>query len=247
MLHKTPATPSPTIAALKNVMIAARLMKHLMEAQSHLPRMGVLSAPSGYGKSFGAIQTGNTTRAYYVELKSVWHKKDVMLAILKEMNITPEKTVSRMLEQAAEQLVNSNRPLMIDEFDYAVQKNYVDLIRDLYEASGAPIMLIGEELLPRKLTRFERFHNRVLSWQYAVPCDQEDAQQLARFYGGGLAIDDAWLDKVREATGGVTRRIAVNIENARQVAAARGWKEVTLEKWGKNEIYTGQAPGRRSA
>ncbi|WP_207214001.1 hypothetical protein [Solidesulfovibrio carbinolicus] len=56
------------------------------------------------------------------------------------------------------------RPLIIDEMDHVVERNAVELVRDLYEASRAAILLIGEKALPGKLAQWERFHGRILDW-----------------------------------------------------------------------------------
>ena len=51
---------------------------------------------------------------------------------------------------------------MIDEADYLVSRHMIEVIRDIYESSRATIILIGEEMLPQSLTRWERVHNRML-------------------------------------------------------------------------------------
>ena len=63
-----------------------------------------------------------------------------------------------MAEQVCEQLARSGRPLIVDELDKLVQKKSVELIRDLYEGSGAAILLIGEQQIPDKLAKIGRAH-----------------------------------------------------------------------------------------
>nr|WP_249123784.1 ATP-binding protein [Pseudomonas aeruginosa] len=75
-----------------------------------------------------------------------------------------------MADQIAEELAASGRPLIIDEMDHLVAAGQVELIRDLYESSQASILLIGEEMLPTKLKKYERFHGRVLSWVPPSQC-----------------------------------------------------------------------------
>jgi DNA transposition AAA+ family ATPase len=236
---------NPTVAMLKNVLIVNKQMKHLITAAPHLPRMGVFAGYPGLGKSFGAIHALNAFKAYYVEVKSTWTKKAFLLALLKEMGITdPPKTNYEMVEQIAEQLVNSGRPVIIDEADYLVDKNAIDLVRDIYEASGAAILIIGEENLPKKLKRFERFDSRILDWQYAQPCDIEDVKTLSAMYAPGVSIAEDLCAELLRQTMGVTRRIAVNLDSIAQVCKGQGLQKIDREGWGKRAFYTGNAPTR---
>lgn len=247
-----PVNATSTFASLKNVALALKVVDHLVNRSPNLPGMGVLYGESGLGKSMAAAAAANRYRAVYVECKSYFTKKSFLLAILEEMGIRPGKTVYEMVKQIGQELALSGRPLFIDEMDHIVDRNLVELVRDIYEASNAPILMIGEERFPMKLKRWERFHNRVLDWQPAEPSDLDDARKLARLYSHDVAIADELLAKVVNATRGVTRRICVNIDNVRQEFGALGGgtgpgKAVNLKDWGARAFYTGEAPMIRRA
>lgn len=238
---------TPTTAPLKNVALLNKALEHAIKRPSHLPGMVVCYGPSGYGKSFAAAYAANRHRAYYVECKSTWTRKALFMAILKEMGTKPAKTLSEMVDQIAEQLVLSGRPLIIDEMDHIVEHKAVEAVRDIYEGSMAPILLIGEEHFPNKLRAWERFHNRILDWQPAQPCDLDDCRHLARMYAGDVKIDDSLLQRILTASHGAARRICVNIERVRQHALGNGLDIIGADAWGKRELYTGDAPARRVA
>lgn len=234
-----------TVAPLANVVLARRALERAMSRAAHLPGMVVLYGPAGWGKSFSAAYVANRLRGYYVECKSAWTRKALLLAILKEMGITPAKTLYEMVDQIAEQLVLSGRPLIVDEFDYLADKSAVEIIRDIYEASHAAILLIGEEMLPARLKRWERFHRRVLSWVPAQPASLEDAQHLAKLYAPKLKIADDLLTRVHELAHGSAGRIVVNVDLIRDEAASLGTQSIDLKTWGDRTLYTGDAPKRR--
>ena len=72
------------------------------------------------------------------------------------MGIPAAKTTAANLDLICEQLAASQRPLILDEADYLVAKaGMVELVRDIYEGSQSPIMLVGEEMLPNKLKKYE--------------------------------------------------------------------------------------------
>jgi DNA transposition AAA+ family ATPase len=234
------------VAPLRNITLLNALTKKAMERPSHLPGLVCFSGRSGDGKSFAAAAIAGQFRAYYVEVKETWTKKAFLLAILRQMGIVPGAALYQMLDQVAEQLALSGRPLIIDEMDHVVARNMIELVRDIYEASQSPIVLIGEELLPQKLVRHERFHGRILDWSQAQPSNIDDARSLARLYCGGITVEDDLLARLVRETAGSTRRICVNLERVRQKAAAKRLKSITLAEWGDEPFFTGQPPKNRS-
>ncbi len=216
-----------------------------MERSAHLPGLVTFYGPSGWGKSTAAGYVANRYRAYYVEAKSAWTRKALLLAICREMGIEPAKTIYDLTDQVSEQLALSGRPLIVDEMDHIVEKNAVEVIRDLYEGSNAAILLIGEERLPNKLKAWERFHGRMLDWVAAQPASLEDAEQLARLYCPGLAIADDLLGHIHNLSEGSARRICINVDKVREAAAKEGWEEVDITRWGDRELFTGTPRPRR--
>lgn len=233
------------IADIANIGLCDVALERAIERTNSLPGMVCLYGPSGFGKSVAATHVANRRRAYYVQAKSVWTKKHTLKAILHEMGIKPLNTIADMLEQAAQELAMSGRPLIVDEMDHLVDKNAVELIRDLYESSQAPILLIGEEQLPNKLKKWERFHGRVLAWVPAQPVSLNDARKLVPLYSGEIQIDDDMLEHIVSLSGGSVRRVAVNLELVQETALTNGWERVDRHLWGQTDLYTGEAPKRR--
>lgn len=237
--------PVNGIAKTANLALCDVALERALSRTASLPGMVCLYGPAGFGKSIAAVQVANRRRAYYVQAKSVWTKKHTLKAILHEMSIKPAATIPEMLDQAAEELAASRRPLIIDEMDHLVDKNAVELVRDIYESSQAAILLIGEEMLPSKLKRFERFHARILSWVPAQPICLEDARLLVPIYAGDIQVEDDMLKHLVKLSGGSVRRVCVNLELIQDTALTAGWSVVDRTTWGKNELYTGEAPKRR--
>lgn len=234
----------PTVALLANVALAKRGLDHAINRPAHLPGIVALHGPAGWGKTTASAYCANKARAFYVEVKSTWTKKALLKAILTEMGVEPLRTNYDMVDQVAEHLALHHRPLIIDEFDYCIQRGMVDLVRDLYESSNAPIMIIGEEKLEPKLRPFDRFHSRILEWMPAQPSDFSDAQQLAKLYCQSIKVADDLLKWIVDGVKGNTRKIAVNLETARQIALRQGLEEIDLEGWGKEPLYTGRSVTR---
>lgn len=239
----------PGLAQIANLGLCDIALERALSRTASLPGLVCFYGPSGYGKSCSAAWVAAARRAYYVQARSVWSKKHTLKAILAEMGIRAAGTIAEMADQVAEELAASGRPLIIDEMDHLVDRGAVELVRDIYEASQAAILLIGEEMLPTKLKKFERFHGRVLSWVPAQPVTLPDAKQLVPVYSPQVEIAEDLLSHVVTMAHGSVRRVAVNLELLAESALTHGHPKLSLADLKRLgiELYTGEAPKRRVA
>jgi len=234
------------IAPLANIAVAERAISRALGRGLHQPGMVVMNGPSGYGKSMAAAWVTARNRAYYVQASDFWTKKAMLKDICRALGLQfkPGDTVDEMAKMVVAQLEQSGRPLILDEFDYVVDKNLVEAVRSLYEGSKASILIIGEESLPQKLKKWERFHGRILDWFPAQPASIEDAKELAKIYCPHIKIADCLLEKLVDKARGSVRRISTNLETIQEEAMGNAWDKVTLELWGNRQIHTGEPPRR---
>ena len=234
------------IAPLANIAVSERAISRALGRGLHQPGLVVMYGPSGYGKSMASAWVTARNRAYYVQASDFWTKKVMMQDILRALGLQfkPADTVADMARMAAAQLEQSGRPLIIDEFDYVADKNLVESVRSIYESSRAAILLIGEEALPQKLKKWERFHGRILDWFPAQPASIEDARELARLYCTHVNVADDLLEKLVEKARGSVRRISTNLETIQEEAMGMAWDKVDLATWGNRPIHTGEPPRR---
>ena len=228
-----------TIVPLTNVGLLAAAVESAANRPPELPGLVVMYGPSGYGKSLAAAYAANLHRAYYVECRESWTKKAFVVAVLREMGIIPMKTLSEMVDQIAEQLSRSGRPLIVDDVQYVIDKAAANVLTDIYNASQGTLILIGEERVPASMARLERLHNRVLEWVPAQAASLDDVRALA-----DKSYPDL-LQAVNDRVKGCLRRVAVNLYQIHSEATANGWQMVGLREWGEREIHTGQPPARR--
>ncbi len=242
--HTTPPRAG-SVAPLKNVAACLALIDTLKNRPVHLPNIGVFSGHSGYGKTMAAQFCWNKRNALFVEVFDFWTRKKFCGAILAELGVAnPRGTIGDMMDQIIARLGDDpSRPVIIDEADKLVDKGMIELVRDINSATQCPILLIGEELLPQKLERFERVHNRVLDFVLAMPCDLEDTRALARCLYPQLSIADDLLEAIREKTGGKARRIATTLNEAASFAVNTGLKALDMDNY-TGRVFTGESPKR---
>lgn len=215
-------------APLKNVALFSTLVTKVVERDLILPGMATFSGPSGLGKSRSAVYGANKYRGHYVECDQFTTARSLMVMICQELGVEhPRGSVPELIGEAVLRLASDiRRPLIVDEAHHIAHKKFVDVLRTLHDKSQAPVILIGEETLPKQLEAFERVHNRMLAWVQAVPLDREDFGELAKTICPGLVIHADLADLVITSTRGNTRRAIVNLAEIAQRAKRLGVSEL---------------------
>ncbi|WP_190273048.1 AAA family ATPase [Rhodopseudomonas palustris] len=223
------------------------LTMRLQNRSPHLPGFGVFFGDSGLGKTEASIYAQNKTNAVRVEIGETWSIKKFLQEVLFELRRPARGTISDLADQVKAALGDDpSRPLIVDEADKLLRKNgLLEIVREIGDVAGCPVILIGEEMLPEKLAVHERFHNRVLDWTGAEPCDQDDVEKLAKALCGGITIAPDLQAEICRRSAGRARRIVTNLDQAIVIARNKGIKTVDLAAWGGAKYFTSTPPGAR--
>lgn len=222
------------IAPLANIGIMEQALSRLAARRVGDPGMIVVSGPSGYGKSVAAAWAKARHRAYYVQLDDFINKKTLLITLCRALGLesagNPVRgTTAELADLVGAQLAGSGRPLILDEFDFAVDKGLVMSVFSIYEKSRASIVLIGEEALPGKLKRWEKFDGRVLDTFYAEAVGVDDARTLAEHqYEAGRFAEEA-IEYLVEIAGGSVRRVNNNLAMGHEEALKVGLETIPRE------------------
>lgn len=246
------------IAPLANIGLMEEAIARLANRGPGEPGMMVFSGYSGYGKSVAAAWVKARHNAYYLQLNDFVTKRSLVVSLCQvvglpgvrklppageravDQYVPPKGTIGQLAEMVAAQLHNARRPLILDEFDFAIDKSLVMTVFSLYEMSQASIVLIGEEAMPAKLKRWEKFDGRVLDTFYAEPLGMTDARTLLwhRYRNEKMTIADDFLRHLvsREIAGGSVRRLSNNLATIYETGNAEGWEYCDLERWGSRPL-----------
>lgn len=231
------------IASLDLVSVA---LEALMTRHANVAGMGVLYGPPGRGKSMAAGAMVAQYRAYYVQIRRVWSVKVVLQKVLLEMGVAaPNKaTTADLLDLITAQLAKSSRPLILDEADYLIRSDsLIETVRDIYEGSKKPVLLVGTDELRVGLRRWKQMHSRVYQWVEAPAVSLADAAKLATVYAAGVKVAADLLAEIVARVDGSVRYTCVNLARIRDEALVSGEDEMTLSKWGGRGIYTDESEG----
>lgn len=232
-------------APLSNIALLANAVERAMNRAPNLPGIVVMNGASGLGKTMASTYCSNKFAGIGIECRSFFSAKNLMEALLREAGIVAAHRLADMHDQLIQELRLSRKTIFIDEVDHIAETKAMQIIRDIHDAAQCAVVLIGEENLPKKLVRTERFHNRVLVWQPASAASERDAQQLARFYAPGIEFEESFLKHLLKESKSIVRRICVNIDLVHEFCKTQGLKKIGLEEWGNRPFYTDQPPPRR--
>lgn len=234
------------VAPLRNVMLLGAAIQQLRSRDPDLPGMGCFYGFSGYGKSSAATYNAQVYDACWVEVKSVWSRKVLATKIVQALGMTPQGMISDMVEQIGEELAKSGRPLLLDEAHQLCRDEMMGVIHDIYVSShGSAMVLIGEEMLPQRLRRWERIHNRIGAWPAAQPADLRETRVLASLKQPHLSLADEVLRVVLEKSAANFRRIVANLNQINLYALTSGRNEITLADVPRIDFFLGEAPAPR--
>ncbi|MDO9527117.1 MAG: ATP-binding protein [Gemmobacter sp.] len=234
------------VAPLKNVAALLALIDRVENRVPGLPGMATFYGPSGRGKSTAATYASNQSGVCHIEVQPLWRAKQMLAGIAAEMGVAkPARTAAALFEQAAESMQRNQRPLLIDEADRLMRDDMIEVVRGLHEATGAPVILIGEEELPVKLMRWERVHGRMLDWVGVQPADLTDVAQLATIYAPTIEITEDLRLSLLISSRRSHRYVSNNLARLAEFALARGLSRVTVNDWRGQSFFSGEPPAPR--
>lgn len=234
-------------AATRNVAAFHTLVTRLINAPVEGKKIGAFHGWSGLGKSKSASFSAQSTQAAWVEMGPYTTARKLMEYILLELRVKPRGSVGDMVDAAIMAMAeNPARPLIIDEAHWLVERRMPEIAKELSEKSGAPVILIGEEMLPNGLAAYERVWRRTLSVP-ALPADFDDARRLAAYHAANIEITDDLLVRLVEVTEGNAGWIVSNLGDAAEIALQRGVSRLSLADWGDTPISHGTVPKARQA
>lgn len=208
----------------------------------HLPGLIGVHGPAGYGKTFSASYVAAMYNAVYIELGFFDTQTFFLEKLLEELGLTKSARNNGVRAQRIiEALIEAPRPILIDQVDVAIRKGYLEGLRQIADNTKCPMMLLGEQHLPEILGQWERVSSRILAYVEMRPCTLDDALTLRHFYEDGVTVDDDLVAHFLDTEKGVTRRIVVQLEHARQRALEAGADRIGLQQW-KESVGEGGGP-----
>ncbi|UTV30194.1 AAA family ATPase [Photobacterium atrarenae] len=227
------------VAPVKNVAATQIAFETLLQRSMGVPGIGLIHGPTGTGKTTATTYLYNQVNGVYVSARA--HDTTISLTsrIVEELGAPPMYRISKCVDYIIEQMSMFERPLFIDEADYLMNDTrMLETVRDIYDGTEIPIILIGMDQIARRISTRKQFYNRISEWVEFRPADLEDVVTMADYLlDDGIKVDEELLDNLRMSSSGELRRITIGLSKIESLALANDLEIVTLDDWGDQPFH----------
>lgn len=230
------------IVEVKNVLACLELMENLKGRSSITPGIGLIHGPSGFGKTTTTcwlINQLGSMNAVYVRCYATDTPSSFISRVMGELGAEMLYPLRKSVDFIVERMNERQLPLFIDEADHIVgQSKIMETIRDLYDATEQPVVLVGMEEIARRISHRKQLFNRVSEWVEFQPADLSDVHTFAtELLDDRITVADDLLEVIRKRSGGEVRRILIALEKIERRAIANEMDVITLDNWGDQPLF----------
>lgn len=228
------------IVPVSNVLRTSEACKALLTRHAGLPGMGLCYGPTGLGKTTAIAWLATRENGVYVRARRDFTPSSLLNAIGNELNIELKQSVACKVDAVVERLMQTGRPLFLDEADYIVGKGgdnrLSDTVRDLHDLSDVPVVLIGMAGIDKRIGAAKQLAGRIAQWVEFKPCSDADAQKLADELCEVKVAPDL-VKLLSERAGGSIRNVSVGLAKIEQFARKKNMQRVELADWPRGEGF----------
>jgi DNA transposition AAA+ family ATPase len=209
--------------------------------------MAILWGEPGEGKSTTVAFACNTLDGIFLRANTCWTPTSMLSALMVELGLATGSRRAPMGEAAVKRLAERPRPIFIDEADYLFRTpDMLDVMRDIYDVTGAPVVLIGMEDFARKVQAKGKFARRITQWVEFSGIDDEDARTLADTLCDVKVADDL-MAHVHQAARKNIGRMVTGLARIEQFGRLNALETVTRKAWANRALFYDQPRFARRA
>jgi DNA transposition AAA+ family ATPase len=229
-----------SMAMTKNVRRFLAAVRELTDRPMGVEGMAILWGEPGEGKSTTVAFACNTLDGLFLRATTCWTATSMLAALMVELGQPACRRKAPMMESAVKTLSEQPRPIFIDEADYLFrQPDMLDIMRDIYDVTGSPVVLIGMEEFARKVQSRGKFARRITQWVEFSGIDAEDAKTLAETLCAVKVADDL-LAHVHKAARKNIGRMVTGLARIEQFAKLNAIESVTKKDWANRPLFYDQ-------
>ena len=232
------------IVEVKNVLRTQDMFANLQSRSDITPGIGLIHGASGFGKTTTVTYMVNQLTSMgslpaFVRCCATDTPSSFLARVMKELGSEPifplRKSVDFIINTMNEQQI----ALFVDEADHIVgQSKTMETIRDIYDATELPVVLIGMEEIVRRISHRKQLFNRISEWVEFMPADNEDVSMFAtELLEIDVDVGEDLLDYIRQRSGGEVRRTLIALEKIERFALSNELDFVDKAVWGDGQLF----------
>lgn len=234
------------VAPTKNLKRFIAAIRSLEERPLGIEGMGLLWGYPGEGKTTSIAYVVNLMNGIHIRALDSWTPSSMLEALLFEMGLPARKRKADMVNMAIRKLMESPRPIFVDEADYLIKPGMLDSWRDIYDLTGVSVILVGMEDLARNIQSKDngKFARRITEWIEFDGIDKDDARILADTVCEVKVADDLLASLYKEAKANIGYMMPA-LARIESMGKTNGLEVVTGEDWGTRSLVAAPPKIRR--
>ncbi|MCF8112790.1 MAG: ATP-binding protein [Desulfotignum sp.] len=220
-------TLKPVFVKTKNVRNFDVMMDGLSLANEE-GCFGMVFSQAGRGKSRTCQVYVSRNDGVYVRIMRIWKRSELefLRGLCKAAGVKAiPNRVGATFQAIIDAMVANPRPIFLDEME-KMRPDFIDILRDIADVTGLPIILMGEEELVSYMQRDRRIWSRTFQQLEFGPIEIADIMLYAKeSIGLQMSIDVASM--VHKSSGGDWRPVKRTIINMAHYMNANPGKKIT--------------------
>mgnify|MGYP004482350163 CR=1 FL=1 len=165
----------------KNVKKLVTLFNEVQNLPPNIPKLALVYGEHGLGKTHSIIWWATRNDAIYVRANNEMTQNGLLKAIVEELGERAYFYMQENYNLILKHLKQNLQIIIVDEVDYLVgSKNVIEILRDIQDNTGVPIILVGMGAIDKKIARFKHFEDRIykkLKFEHFSPDDIKEIME----------------------------------------------------------------------
>ena len=210
----------------KNVKRFVSLMENLKNLPPNIPKLALIYGSHGLGKTKTLIWWATKNDAIYIRAYHKITQNGLLQEIVKELGGNPVHTTQDNLTYIIKNLMEEPRIILVDEVDYLFGGyNAIEILRDIQDNTGTPIVLAGMSSFSNKLSALKHFKDRLYEELQFEHYDESDIQDILSQITN-LKFSEDGIKYLATRTNQF-RKIVQTLEKLEKKAKTNGLTEIT--------------------
>lgn len=216
----------------ENIRNLTSAMSAMLNRPSGVPCLAVVHGPAGRGKTEACQWYAVNKGGRYLVANAMWSERWMLsdlYASLRGLKNAQFNQKKQAYEECLKLLMGYGLPIFIDEANRIAQKtSHLEVLRDLSDRSGVPIVFVDTDTILYRLQQREQFASRVSQVVPFKGLGRDEVKMIVSELTG-LGLDNDVADKLVSASDGYFRDLVVLLNHLSRAAKATGAKALNQE------------------
>ena len=181
-----------TFIKTQNVKRFITLMEELKKLSPNIPKLAMVYGEHGLGKTHSVIWWATRNDAIYVRANNDINQNGLLKLIVEELGERPFFFMQENYNLILKHLRTEPKIIIVDEVDYLFNyHNAIEILRDIQDNTGVPILLVGMGMVDKKIARLKHFNDRIYKKLKFEHFDENDIKEILESLTDLNFTDDA--------------------------------------------------------